>query len=400
MRLIKVGVTYPQDDPFHAVFETVAYASHTGPEMIRFRWREETDDIFGAVTVAFSRDHGDTWCDEQTWPSGEKREAGVYRQYWGLPVAVGNRLLLVGADGVFRRDHALDGMTQYAPRYRVSADGGRTWNVDEPIVQTGRDLDASHPFPNVWLGRNAVMPANPPLVLRDGRVLVPCNVTVLGEDGAYVCPPGAYTYTAAGILEGRWQGDGRLEWTMREPVRIKPEQSLRGVIEPTLAEMPDGRILMVLRANAGSADPQSGWKWFCTSGDKGKTWSRPWPWTFSDGTPFYSPSSISQLFRHSSGEWYWIGNICPDPPQGNGPRHPLVIGRVDPVTLRLDGESLGVIDTVRDGDTEGLQLSNFTLVEDRRTGDVILRLTRLDGGGASGGTEPIRASVVAYTLDL
>jgi hypothetical protein len=399
MRLVNVAVTYPQTDPHHAVFETVSYSGSDGAEMIRFRWREEADDIFGAVSVAFSRDHGTTWADEQTWPSGEARPGGVYRQYWCPPVAVGNRLLLVGADGVFRRDHALDGMTQYTPRYRVSADGGRTWSVVEPVIQTGRDLDAAHPFPNVWVGRNAVMPANPPLMLHDGRVLVPCNVTTLGEDGRYFCPEGAYTFTSAGILEGRWRWEGGIDWTLREPVRLRPDQSLRGAIEPTLAEMPDGRILMVMRANAGTADPQLGCKWFSVSGDHGKTWSRPWPWTFSDGTPFYSPSSISQLFRHSSGEWYWIGNICPDPPAGNSPRYPLVMGRVDPVTLRLDGETLDVIDTRREGDSEQLQLSNFTLYEDRRTGDVILRLTRLDGG-ARGGPEPIRASVVAYTLDL
>ncbi len=399
MRLVKIEKTYPQPDPFHAVFETVAYASGVGPEMIRFRWREEKDDIFGAVAVAFSRDHGASWADEQTWPSGERRADGVYRQYWGVPVAVGNRLVLVGADGVFRNDHALDGMTQYAPRCRVSEDGGRTWLVDEPILQTGPEFDASHPFPNVWTGRNSVMPANTPLVLRDGRVLIPCNVTTLGEDGTYFCPPGAYTYTAAGVLEGLWRGDGQLEWTLRGPVRLKPEQSIRGAIEPTLAEMPDGRILMVLRANPGTTDPQSGWKWFCTSADKGKSWSRPWPWTFSDGTPFYSPSSISQLFRHSSGACYWIGNISPDPPAGNGPRYPLVIGRVDPATLRLEMESLEVIDTKRDEDSEALQLSNFTLYEDRQTGDTVLRMTRWDGG-ASGGSEPIQASVMAYTLDL
>jgi hypothetical protein len=388
-----------QADPRFAVFETVSYSRSTGGDMIRFRWGEEADDIFGSLSLAYSTDHGRTWEEGAEWPAGEKRPEGVHREYWMPPVTVGGRLLLLGASGVFRNDHALDGMTQYVPRYRVSDDGGRTWAVDEPVIQAGPGLDAAHPFPDVWVGRNSVMPANVPIVLKDGRVLVPCNVTVLDPEGRYFCPPGAYTYTAAGVLEGRWQADGRLAWKLAEPVRIKPEQSLRGAIEPTLAEMPDGRILMVLRANAGSVDPNSGFKWFSLSGDHGRTWSRPWPWTFSDGTPFFSPSSISLLTRHSSGDWFWIGNICPDSPSGNSPRYPLVIGRVDPLTLRLEMESLDVIDTRQEGDTERLQLSNFALYEDRQTGDMVLRLTRRDGG-ESGGAEPIQASVMAYTFDL
>ncbi len=399
MKLNRVEQVRPQTDPRFAVFESAAYCRATGLDMIRFRWDEEADDIFGTLSLAFSPDNGRTWEDGPAWPAGEKRGEGTCREYWTLPVAVGDRLLLTGAAGVFRRDHALDGMTCYAPRYKISLDGGRTWAIDEPIIQADSECTAEHPFPDVWVGRNSVMPANPPLVLKDGRVLVPCNVTVLDGEGALFCPPGVYTYTAAGVLEGRWQVDGRLSWKLLSLVRIKPEQSLRGAIEPTLAEMPDGRILMVMRANAGTLDPQSGYKWFCVSGDKGRTWGRPWPWTFSDGSVFFSPSSISQLFRHSSGDWYWIGNICPDAPEGNNPRYPLVIGRVDPLTLRPEMESLDVIDTRRDGDSETLQLSNFSLYEDRQTGDLILRLTRWNGG-TSGGKDPIQAPVIAYTFDL
>ncbi len=399
MRRVNVEVTYPQADPFHAVFERVAYARFEGPEMIRARGQLDADERPGHLTVEFSRDHGATWGDAQTWPSGEKRPEGDFRQDWGIPVPVGDRLLLVGYDGFFRNDQPLDGVTQTTPRYRVSEDGGRTWAVEDPIVQTGPQFNEAHPFPGVWKGKNAVIPSNVPLIARGGRVLAPCNVTTLGEDDRYFCPAGASSFTAAGVLEGTWRVDGRIDWKLLETVRLKPEQSLRGAIDPTLAEMPDGRILMVMRANSGANDPGAGYKWFSVSSNGGRDWSRPWPWTFSDGTAFYSPSSSSQLFRHSSGAWYWIGNICPESPQGDHPRYPLVIGRLDPASLRLDLESLEVIDTRCEGDSEKLQLSNFTLYEDRLTADVVLRLTRWDGG-ASGGSEPLKASVVAYTLDL
>jgi hypothetical protein len=354
MKLNRVEQVYAQADPRFAAFETVAYSRARGAEMIRFRWSGESSPGAAAVSLAFSTDNGRAW-EPGPGPGGE---SGV------SPVAVGPRLVLVGGAG------------PGALRCRLSEDGGRTWAVDEPVAPEGADASLSF------------SPSNTPLALKDGRVLVPCTVAEAGDSGC----------AAAGVLEGRWQGDGRLTWKRLPPVRIKPGQSQGGVREPALAEMPDGRILMVMAAGAGAADPNAGYKWFSVSSDGGRSWGRPWPWTFSDGSPFYSPGSASRLFRHSSGEWYWIGIICPDAPREDRPGYPLVIGRVDPASLRLEMETLDVIDTRREGDTDQLDLSHFSLYEDRQTADVVLRLTRRDG--AAGGGGPVQAPVMAYTFDL
>jgi hypothetical protein len=356
--------------------------------MIRFRWSEVADGLFGPLSLAFSPDHGRTWEEGPVWPAGDKRAAGTTRECWAAPVAVGDHLLLLGAAGVFPRDQAQDALAYSAPRYKVSGDGGRTWDLDEPAVQAEAGFDEDHPFPEVWIGRNTVLPGHAPLVLKDGRVLAPCTVSM----------PDSAESSSAAVLEGRWEGDGRLSWRLLNRVGIKPAQSRRGALDPTLAEMPDGRLLMVIQADAGSADPNAGYAWFSISGDGGRNWGRPWPWTFADGSPFFSPCSRSRLFRHSSGDWYWIGNVCPEPPQGDNPRYPLVIGRVDPLTLRLQMETLDVIDTRSDEDSEQVDLSCFSLYEDRRTGDMVLRMTRRDGG--PGGQAPLRAPVMAYTFDL
>ena len=88
-------------------------------------------------------------------------------------------------------------------------------------------------------------------------------------------------------------------------------------MEPTIAEMPDGRILMVLRGSNDAKPQLPGHKWFTTSADEGKTWEPVTRWTCTDGSPFFSPSSMSQLVRHSSGRYFWIGNITPENPCGN-----------------------------------------------------------------------------------
>ena len=68
------------------------------------------------------------------------------------------------------------------------------------------------------------------------------------------------------------------------------------------------------------------YRWASWSKDGGRTWTAPEPWTYEDGTNFFSPSSCSQLVPHSSGRLFWIGNIAPTNAEGNRPRYPLVIG--------------------------------------------------------------------------
>jgi hypothetical protein len=145
-----------------------------------------------------------------------------------------------------------------------------------------------------------------------------------------------------------------------------------------VAEMPGGRILMLMRgSNSGLSAP--GWRWFAVSSDGGQTWTDATPWTYSDGSSFYSPSSCSQLVHHSNGKYYWIGNISPSNPSGNEPRHPLVIGEVDPQTLLLIQSTVVTLDDVEPGDSSSLQLSNFIAREDRLTGDIVIDMTRYPG---------------------
>ena len=145
--------------------------------------------------------------------------------------------------------------------------------------------------------------------------MVPAQTTPLGQDGKLWNPTGGHTYTDVLVLIGSWTNAHRLTWAVSR-VKGDPKRSTRGLIEPTLAEFPDGRILMVMRgSNGGKADRRNqlpSYKWFAISNDGGRQWSKPEPWSFDNGRPFFSPSSMSRLFRHPSGRCFWSGTL-PDP---------------------------------------------------------------------------------------
>lgn len=226
-----------------------------------------------------------------------------------------------------------------------------------------------------------------PVALADGTILVPCQISTAGPDGIYRNPGGGYTFTDAAVIRGRWKPDLSIAWELSQRVAVDPLKSTRGMIEPTLGVLADGRVLMVMRgSNGGTKDPQHALpahRWHSLSADGGRTWTAPEPWTYDDGQPFHSPSSCSQLVHHSGGGLFWIGNICPRNPQANSPRYPLVIGEVDPRDGRLRRDTVVTVDDRRPGEAGSLMLSNFFAREDRRTRDIVIHLTRLFA--ASGG---------------
>lgn len=328
----------------------------------------------------FSTDNGRTWSDREPICFITKTEEGVHRQYpkpgWVDPETGG--LLVMVLEGVLPSDNPLEGTKRWTLRYRVSTDGGHSYAVDERVVQRG-DYTRDHPIEGVWVGKNSVMTGAGscrPIRTRNGRILVPVQITPLGPDGEYHNPGGGYTYHEAAVLIGTWTDGLKIEWDLSARVANDPARSTRGCVEPTVAEMPDGRILMVMRGSNDVKPHLPGYKWYSVSDDGGLHFTPPEPWTYSDGSPFFSPSSCSQLLRHSNGRYYWIGNVSPSNPRGNSPRYPLVIGQVAPESLMLIKETVTVIDDRGADEEVDLQLSNFLAHEDRETGEVVLHMTR------------------------
>ncbi len=368
IRVVSRQITDEMPGFYHAVY----------PEPVGFRLRAD---------ARTSEDNGRSWKTELPKPDFNADLVFGYRRNEItslLNPAAGAFLTIVNAldtPGLDPRAHEPPiALNTYYLRYRVSTDGARTWLFDEPVVQTG-PYSQQHPFDGIWIGTNSIFLGDYgciPIVTRAGHVLVPAQTTVAAADGALWNPTGGHTYTEVLVLIGTWTNGHHLAWRASQRVSGNPKRSTRGLIEPTLAEFPDGRILMVMRgSNGGKADPDfklPSYRWFAVSRDGGQSWSVPEPWTYEDGCPFFSPSSMSALFKHSSGRWFWAGNLTSGNCRGNLPRFPLVIGEASPKTLKLVEESVLVLDTeqTRDKQRGRLDLSHLTLIEDRKTKEIVL----------------------------
>lgn len=294
----------------------------------------------------------------------------------GRTVNVYNALDTPGLDPTIKEPPVA--LNSYYLRYRVSNDAGRTWLFDEPVIQKGHV--EQHPLDCVWKGKNGFYFGDlgcQPIFTSRNELLVPIQICPLGPDGKLANPGGGFTYHESAVLIGRWDDTNRFTWDISQRIAGDPSRSTRGMIEPTIAELPDGRILMILRgSNARQKLHQlPSYKWRSLSTDGGRTWTTPEPWTYDTGESFYSPSSMSQLFTHSTGRVFWIGNITPENPNGNLPRYPLVIGEVDPKTLRLKKNTIFELDT-RKSDEAPVELSHFRAQEDRDTKQIILTVPR------------------------
>lgn len=364
----------------------LAYAFYTrlrGGDMISVEELWTRSDTVDLAYIRHSRDHGRTWSAPVEMQTAERRPGGMLRRHprAGL-VSSKDRYVEFWMEGILASDDPLEGLRNWNVYYRLSRDGGRSFGPAYQVIHAGAEFTASHPLPGVWTGKNCVMlgdMACVPIAAPDGGILLPVQITPLAPDGRLYNPTGGYTYTDAAVLHGRWD-DNLLRWEMSELVKGDPMRSSRGMDEGTLGALDDGSLLMVLRGSNAGRPELPGYRWFSLSSDRGRSWTTPQPWTYANGQTFFSPSSCSQLVRHSSGRLFWLGNITPKNPRGNRPRYPFVIGEVDRRSGLLLRDSIRTIDTLHAGEDTNLSLSNFFAREDRRSGHIAIHMTRLFAG--------------------
>ncbi|HCK10300.1 MAG TPA: hypothetical protein DHW45_10530 [Candidatus Latescibacteria bacterium] len=357
------------------------YTQNEGLRLMSTHVVMQRSDTVEVAYIRYSPDNGKTWEENYAWPMRFAAEGGSGRRhFWGGYLdPKTDRFISMWNEGVLPTDDPLEGMKQWALHYSVSADGGRTESVREQIVHEGNAYDEVHHLPGVTKGKNCVMLGDRgqvPLTRSDGVILIPVQSTPVGPDGGYHNPGLGFTYTDCMLLKGVWQADLRLSWTCSNRIVADPTRTTRGLIEPTIAELTNGSILMIMRASNDVAHEWPGHKWMSFSKDGGETWTNPEPWVYEDGSAFNSPSACSQLLPHSNGKLYWIGNICKQNPKGNRPRYPIVIGEVDRGTGLLWRESVTILDDRQPGEHERMTLSNFHSREDRATGHILTLLPR------------------------
>ncbi len=365
-----------------AVHGASYYTNRDEPWLVSSHAYESRSDTCDVAFLRYSRDNGRSWQYQREWAAEFQAEGGTGRRhlrgFYTDPLS--GRCLIFWTEGVLPSDDPLEGLRQWKVHYGVLAPDGRSLLHTEQIVHDGTTYSERHPLPGVTIGRNCVMMGDlgeRPLTRSDGTILLPVQSSPTGRDGYYANPGKGFTYTDALLLMGRWREDGRLAWTASERIVGDPERSTRGMIEPTLAELPDGRLLVVMRGSNDAEPELPGYRWYALSHDGGATWSEPAPWRYHDGQSFFSPSSCSQLLPWRDGRLFWVGNLCGENPRGNSPRYPLVLAEVDPRSGMLVRGSVSILDDRRSDESPRLTLSNFYVREDRESGHLLLHMTRL-----------------------
>jgi hypothetical protein len=293
--------------------------------------------------------------------------------------------------------------------YRLSSDAGRSWTKERQLVyEAGAAFDPQNWLNPAYLNSNQMYGSYDVTLLRNGQIAYPAVVRVAYDDEEdrkvcakvpkYASVPG-YVGGVSCFL-GKWnKRKDDYDWTCSKPVFVPRRISTRGMGEPVIAELKDGRLLLEMRGSNVGLDPveHPGRRWMSISTDGGRNWSPVTDLRYDTGEQFYAPSTLAKFTRsRKTGKLYWIGNISAGPAKGNLPRYPLYIVEVDEKIPALKKHTLTIIDDRSPEDTEAVQFSNFSLLENRQTLDLEIYLSRF---GEQAGSA-FSANAYKYTLRI
>lgn len=142
-----------------AVLAATYYTRPEGRELLSLHQLMSRSDTVEVAYLRHSADHGRTWSAAIGVPTLEPRPDGKLRRALrgGVADPVTGRFVRFYLEALLPNDDPLEGMRRWQVFYAVSADGGRSWNVDEPVVHRGDGFSREHPLPGVHVGRNAFM---------------------------------------------------------------------------------------------------------------------------------------------------------------------------------------------------------------------------------------------------
>jgi predicted neuraminidase len=212
--------------------------------------------------ITRSTDQGRTWSPLAPFDVGFPRT--------GTTIGQGPTELMVHGDRstLFFSTHSRHWANDWKSWRMTSDDSGRTWSRPEPVP--GRLGDRT-------FIRNHI-------VARDGRILVPFQ-HYIGPEAEAAKPPlaRAFTNPRNGVLIS---ADGGKTWTEHGNIRLTENDRYFGWAENNLAELSDGRIAMIIRA-----DRLGGVLYYAESRDGGRTWP-----AFAQRTIIPNPGSKATLY--------------------------------------------------------------------------------------------------------
>lgn len=348
---------------FALINPATAYAGNAAKpgcgDLIQFATLFDGSDSGFGTLLRRSSDNGRTWTEQDVIdrafpvnPNNDimKKLSGdcFYDEEAGVLIFVTMELLWEG-------DKIASTFRKRRLYYRLSFDNGFQWSDPIYIYKNAPGFDKDRMFPGITYGKNMLQGVFKIVKLRGegphkGKIALGIGVQMLGEDGEAFNPTGQ-GFFQSGCLLGAWnKEENRYDWEeCRSYAAVTYDESTRGVCEPAIEELADGRLVMVLRgSNVGHSETVPGTKWISISADQGMTWSRPERLRFDTGELMYSGANLPVLVKDRRGRVFYIGIINDSNPTGNLPRYPFCIAELDPHTLTIKKESVAALDTIRE----------------------------------------------------
>ncbi|HDH07039.1 MAG TPA: exo-alpha-sialidase [Thermoproteales archaeon] len=379
-------VFVPEDPRGGIVNGDISYTSRSGLKLVHSYGIALRSDTYDYFYERFSADNGRTWSKPRLAFKDKEVENGFIR-YSGITYFLDeeeDKLLRFYGEGFYPKDDPK--LARWEVYYQVyGRDGwGKPLSVSEVVLG----------------GRKGVLmiSCSFPIKTSKGKIIVPCQLKAVRNGKIWFPFPNYFSpFYESAVLIGEWSR-GVVKWELSEIITIDPNISCR-LCEPTVVELKDGRLSMVMRGDNGAFPEKPGYKWYSVSEDGGYTWTKPKPLKYTNGKPIFSPSSCSLLFRSwKTGKIYWIANILDKNPVGNRPRYPLQIVEIDEEKLAVKKETMLVIDDRKRGDSPLVQFSNFRYYQDRVTGDLVILMARY--GEKSGKENILRSPLYRYVIEL
>ncbi|MBI5773597.1 MAG: exo-alpha-sialidase [Verrucomicrobia bacterium] len=211
--------------------------------------------------VSRSHDQGKTWSKLERFDVGFPREGKTIGQGPTELMIRGQRATL------FFGTHSKHWANDWRSWFLTSDDSFKTWS--KPHEVPGRLKERT-------FIRNHI-------IARDGRIIIPFQ-HYIGPDAEQSKPPleRKFTNPRNGVI---MSGDGGMTWTEHGNIRLTTNDLYFGWAENNLAELNDGRIAMIIRA-----DRLGGVLYYAESKDGGRTWPE-----FARKTDIPNPGSKATL---------------------------------------------------------------------------------------------------------
>ena len=395
MRLkVYKSVIVPEDERGGIVNGGISYTSSSGLELIQSYGIALRSDTYDYFYERISPDNGRTWLKPQLAFKSKRTKGGVIR-YSGFSYFLDkdkDTLIRFYGEGFYPKDNPI--LALWDPHYQIYDRYSKNWSESKSITE-----EILERRPSAFERGLLMISCSFPIKISKDFIIVPCQLKAMRDGKVWFPFPHYFSpFYESAVLIGKWSGSS-VKWEISEKVTIDPNVSCR-LCEPTVVELSDGTLFMIMRGDNGAFPEKPGYKWFSISEDHGYTWACPEPLRFTDGKPVYSPSSCSYVFRsEKTGKIYWIANILDRNPIGNRPRYPLQIVEIDEESLRVKRDAMLVIDDKKPEDHPAIQFSNFRCYQDRENGDLVLLMARYGEKGDS--PELIlRSPLYLYRIEL